>query len=93
MHEAPQVPNYVSREVKKNDFDLQPGLVIAVEPMLNMGRADVDTQRDHWTVVTRDRLPSAHVEHTLAITVGGVEILTADENPAVLAAAEPALIS
>jgi methionyl aminopeptidase len=93
MHEAPQVPNYVSHEIKKNDFRLEPGLVLAVEPMLNMGRADVDTQRDQWTVVTRDRLPSAHVEHTLAITVDGVEILTADENPAVLAAAEPALIS
>jgi methionyl aminopeptidase len=93
MHEAPQVPNYVNHEVKKNDFRLEPGLVLAVEPMLNMGRADVDTQRDQWTVVTRDRLPSAHVEHTLAITADGVEILTADENPAVLAAAEPALIS
>jgi methionyl aminopeptidase len=93
MHEAPQVPNYVNHEIKKNDFRLEPGLVLAVEPMLNMGRADVDTQRDQWTVVTRDRLPSAHVEHTLAITGDGVEILTADENPAVLAAAEPALVS
>src|SRR5262249_7681967 len=93
MHEAPQVPNYVSHELKKNDFRLEPGLVIAVEPMLNMGRADVDTQRDQWTVVTRDRLPSAHVEHTLAITSDGVEILTLEENPAKVAAAEPALVS
>ena len=88
MHEPPQVPNYVSHEIKKNDFRLEPGLVIAVEPMLNMGRADVDTQRDYWTVVTRDRLPSAHVEHTLAVTADGVEILTASENPAELTAAE-----
>jgi methionyl aminopeptidase len=93
MHEAPQVPNYVNHEIKKNDFRLEPGLVIAVEPMLNMGRADVDTQRDHWTVVTRDRLPSAHVEHTLAITAGGVEILTAGEIPAAQPAAEAALVS
>jgi methionyl aminopeptidase len=93
MHEPPQVPNYISHEFKKNDFRLEPGLVIAVEPMLNLGRADVDTQRDYWTVVTRDRLPSAHVEHTLAITANGVEILTADEIPAGATAAEPALVS
>lgn len=93
MHEAPQVPNYVNHEIKKNDFRLEPGLVIAVEPMLNMGRADVDTQRDHWTVVTRDRLPSAHVEHTLAITADGVEILTADEIPVARPAAEAVLAS
>jgi methionyl aminopeptidase len=93
MHEPPQVPNYISHEFKKNDFRLEPGLVIAVEPMLNLGRADVDTQRDHWTVVTRDRLPSAHVEHTVAITSQGVEILTADEIPAKAPAAEPALVS
>jgi methionyl aminopeptidase len=93
MHEAPQVPNYVNHEIKKNDFRLEPGLVIAVEPMLNMGRADVDTQRDHWTVVTRDRLPSAHVEHTLAIRADGVEILTADEIPVARPAAEAVLAS
>jgi methionyl aminopeptidase len=79
MHEAPQVPNYVNHEVRKHDFRLEPGLVLAVEPMVNLGRADVDTLRDHWTVVTRDRMPSAHVEHTLALTANGVEILTADE--------------
>jgi len=47
---------------------------------VNMGRADVDTLRDHWTVVTRDGLPSAHVEHTIAITRNGVQVLTADED-------------
>jgi len=82
MHEQPQVPNYLSRDVKKNDFRLEEGLVLAVEPMVNMGRPEVDTLRDHWTVVTRDGLPSAHVEHTLAITRDGVKILTAAEEPA-----------
>jgi len=87
MHEAPQVPNYVSRDVRKHDFKLEPGLVLAVEPMVNLGRADVETMRDHWTVVTRDRAPSAHVEHTLAITANGVEILTRDEEAAATSAA------
>jgi methionyl aminopeptidase len=48
--------------------------------MVNMGRPDADTLRDHWTVVTRDGLPSAHVEHTLAITSDGVRVLTADDE-------------
>jgi methionyl aminopeptidase len=79
MHENPQVPNFVNRDVRKHDFRLEEGLVLAVEPMVNMGRPEVDTLRDYWTVVTRDGLPSAHVEHTLAITANGVQILTADE--------------
>ena len=83
MHENPQVPNFVSRDKRNNyDFKLEEGLVLAVEPMVNMGRADVETLSDHWTVVTRDRLPSVHVEHTLAITVQGVLVVTADEEPA-----------
>ncbi len=80
MHENPQVPNFTDREVKKHDFRLEEGLVLAVEPMVNMGRADTDTLRDHWTVVTRDRLPSVHVEHTLALTRDGVYVVTADEE-------------
>jgi methionyl aminopeptidase len=78
MHENPQVPNFVSRDVRKHDFKLEEGLVLAVEPMLNMGRADTLTLRDHWTVVTRDGLPSVHMEHTLALTRQGVVIVTAD---------------
>jgi methionyl aminopeptidase len=78
MHENPQVPNFVSRDVKKHDFRLEEGLVLAVEPMVNMGRPDVDTLRDQWTVVTRDGMPSAHVEHTLAITADGVQVITGD---------------
>lgn len=79
MHENPQVPNYSNREVKKHDFRLEEGLVLAVEPMINMGRPETEVLRDHWTVVTRDGLPSVHVEHTLAITPEGVKVLTAEE--------------
>jgi methionyl aminopeptidase len=80
MHENPQVPNFVNRELRKHDFKLEEGLVLAVEPMVNMGRADTDTLRDHWTVVTRDGMPSVHVEHTLALTKEGVYVVTADEE-------------
>jgi methionyl aminopeptidase len=82
MHENPQVPNFVSREVRKHDFKLEEGLVLAIEPMVNMGRSDVDVLRDHWTVITRDGLPSAHVEHTVAISEGRVVVITADEDSA-----------
>ena len=78
MHENPQVPNFVNRDVKKHDFRIEPGLVLAVEPMLNMGKSDTRTLGDQWTVVTKDGLPSVHVEHTLAITAAGILILTAD---------------
>ncbi len=89
MHENPQVANFVSREVRKHDFRLEEGLVLAVEPMVNMGRPDVDTLRDHWTVVTRDGLPSAHVEHTLALTRESVVVVTADDpQPLVIPTAE-----
>jgi methionyl aminopeptidase len=78
MHEAPQVPNYVSAEMFRmgGDFKLQPGLVIAVEPMVNMGVKRVAVQKDHWTMSTVDRKPSAHFEHTLAVTEKGVQVLT-----------------
>ncbi len=91
MHENPQVPNYCNKELReKGDFRLEPGLVLAVEPMVNMGRSEVDTLTDHWTVVTKDGLPSAHVEHTLAITENGVVVITGDEEPADLTAAPAA---
>src|SRR5207237_10339491 len=80
MHENPQVPNYVNRDVKKHDFKLEEGLVLAIEPMVNMGRSDVDVLRDHWTVVTRDGLPSVHVEHTFALTKDGLQVVTADRD-------------
>jgi methionyl aminopeptidase len=83
MHENPQVPNFVStnaREARKHDFRLEEGLVLAIEPMVNMGRSEADVLNDHWTVVTRDRLPSVHVEHTVALTRQGVIVVTADEE-------------
>ncbi|NBO90937.1 MAG: type I methionyl aminopeptidase [Planctomycetia bacterium] len=80
MHEPPQVPNFVDSEMRKHDFRLEEGLVLAVEPMVNMGKAETVTKRDHWTVVTRDYLPSVHVEHTLAIVKEGVYVITADEE-------------
>ena len=81
MHENPQVPNFVVRgykELRKSDFRLEPGLVLAVEPMINMGTHETRTLADQWTVVTKDGLPSVHVEHTLALTANGVIIVTAD---------------
>ena len=81
MHENPQVPNFVVRglkELRKVDFRLEPGTVVAVEPMVNMGKADTRVLHDQWTVVTKDGLPSVHVEHTLALTANGVIIVTAD---------------
>lgn len=88
MHENPQVPNYVGKDTKKFDFRIEPGLVLAVEPMVNMGTAETRVLGDHWTVVTKDGLPSVHVEHTLALTPSGVEIITRDESA--LAAPPPA---
>ena len=79
MHEDPQVPNYVGTDTKKFDFRIEPGLVLAVEPMVNMGKAETRTLNDNWTVVTKDGMPSVHMEHTLAITANGVEIITRDE--------------
>lgn len=79
MHENPQVPNYVDRTIKRQDFRLEEGLVLAVEPMVNMGTDETRVLPDQWTVVTRDGKPSAHVEHTLAITGSGIQIVTAPE--------------
>jgi methionyl aminopeptidase len=75
MHEDPQVPNFVTRRSpRSSDFRLEEGLVIAVEPMVNMGRKEVRMLADHWTQVTRDLKPSAHFEHTIAITADGPAI-------------------
>ncbi len=78
MHEDPQVPNFVSKQLRRTgDFELRPGLVIAVEPMVNMGTKRVREMPDHWTQSTQDGLPSAHFEHTIAITESGPVALTA----------------
>ena len=78
MHEDPQVPNFCSPSFRRNhDFELEPGLVIAVEPMVNMGTKKVRPLADHWTQSTADGQPSAHFEHTVAITEQGPLVLTA----------------
>jgi methionyl aminopeptidase len=76
MHEDPQVPNYVSPQLMKHDFRIEPGLVLAIEPMVNAGTKDVRILRDHWTVETKDKKPSVHFEHTVAITDAGPVVLT-----------------
>ena len=76
LHEEPQVPNYVDSGTRMHDVVLRPGMVICVEPMLNMGGAEVDLLDDGWTVVTRDRRPSAHFEHTIAVTDDGAQVLS-----------------
>ncbi len=77
MHEEPRVPNFVSDELLANDIVLTKGMVIAVEPMVNIGTDGVRTLKNEWTVVTKDRKCSAHFEHTIAIMENGCEVLTA----------------
>ncbi|MCU0587405.1 MAG: type I methionyl aminopeptidase [Syntrophobacteraceae bacterium] len=73
LHEPPQIPNYgpPGKGVK-----LKAGMVFAIEPMINLGRADVEVLDDRWTAVTVDRRLSAHFEHTVAVTQNGPDILT-----------------
>lgn len=78
IHEEPQVPNFGR---KKTGPILKPGMTIAIEPMVNMGRSDIRILADGWTAVTKDNQPSAHYEHTIAITHGEAEILTCLPNP------------
>lgn len=73
MHQEPQVPNFGK---PGHGPRLQHGMTLAIEPMVNMGKYEVYTKEDDWTVVTKDHLPSAHFEHTVAILENGPEILT-----------------
>jgi methionyl aminopeptidase len=73
MHEEPQIPNFGKRGAGP---PLLPGMTLAIEPMVNLGRPEVEVLADGWTVVTRDRRPSAHFEHTVLVTPEGPEILT-----------------
>ncbi|UCD64390.1 MAG: type I methionyl aminopeptidase [Candidatus Zixiibacteriota bacterium] len=73
MHEEPQVPNYGFPD---DGPVLETGVVLAIEPMINMGAYEVKTMPDGWTFVTVDGLPSAHFEHTVAVTDDGPDILT-----------------
>jgi len=76
MHEDPKVPNFVTRELERNDIVLEEGMVLAVEPMVNLGSPAVCTAADGWTALTRDGKPSAHFEHTVAVVAGGADVLT-----------------
>jgi len=73
LHEDPQIPNF---RQKRKGLLLQPGMTLAIEPMINMGTWEVEWLDDDWTVVSRDGLPSAHYENTILITDGEPEILT-----------------
>ena len=73
MHEAPQIPNYGRAGTKER---IRAGYCFAIEPMLDIGTHETRTLEDKWTVVTKDGKPSAHAEHTLAVTAEGPEILT-----------------
>jgi len=74
MHEEPQVPNYAGAPGRR--YKLREGLVLAIEPMVNVGAPETRTLDDGWTVVTADGSRSAHFEHTIALTDDGPEVLT-----------------
>jgi len=76
MHEAPQVPNFVNEKTLREDFLLRPGLVLAIEPMVNAGGPKVECLDDGWTITTSDATWSVHFEHTVALTSGGPIRLT-----------------
>ena len=74
LHEEPQVPNYVDR--KNENPRLKPGMVLAVEPMVNAGKPEAVVLKDKWTAVTKDGSYSAHFEHCIAVTNNGPWVLT-----------------
>jgi methionyl aminopeptidase len=76
LHEAPEVPNYGKRG---KGLKLEEGMVIAIEPMVNLGKRMIVQEEDGWTIRTTDRKPSAHFEHTVAIRKGKADILTTFE--------------
>lgn len=77
LHEPPQVPNYYSDDwAQSEDFDLRPGVVLAIEPMVNTGVPDLIELEDGWTTISADKKPSAHFEHTVAMTKDGPVRLT-----------------
>ncbi|GJM45541.1 MAG: methionine aminopeptidase [Gemmatimonadota bacterium] len=80
LHEAPQIPNYVAKGFADLDIKLRPGMVLAIEPMVNLGGPDVETLDDGWTVVTSDGMLSTHYEHTVWISEEGPQILTTLED-------------
>ena len=74
LHEEPQIPNYVDR--RNENPRLKEGMVLAIEPMVNAGRADMKVLSDRWTAVTKDGSCSAHFEHCVAVTADGPWVLT-----------------
>lgn len=76
LHEAPEVPNYGRRG---SGMQLLPGLVIAIEPMVNLGTKNIKQMKDGWTIVTADNKPSAHYEHTVVVRKDKAEILSTFE--------------
>lgn len=76
LHEAPEVPNYGRRG---NGMKLKEGLVLAIEPMINLGKRNVKQDADGWTIVTSDGLPSAHFEHDIVVRKNGAEVLSTHE--------------
>ena len=77
LHEEPQIPNYGN---PKQGYQLCEGMCIAIEPMINMGKKEIKTDSDGWTIRTLDGHVSAHFEHTIAITSNGPRILSQREN-------------
>ena len=73
LHEEPQIPNYGNIN---DGLKLEAGMCIAIEPMVNIGKKEIYTSDDGWTILTRDGKPSAHFEHTIAITSDGPIILS-----------------
>ncbi len=74
LHEEPQIPNYVDR--RGENPRLKEGMVLAIEPMVNMGRPEMKMQKNRWTAVTEDGTASAHFEHSVAVTANGHWVLT-----------------
>ena len=77
LHEEPQIPNF---GIAKQGYQLKSGMCIAIEPMINAGKKEVYTSNDGWTIYTADGQPSAHFEHTIAITDNGPKILSVGSN-------------
>ncbi len=76
MHEDPQVPNYGN---KGSGVRLSEGMVLAIEPMITLGKKDIVMERDGWTITTKDRKPAAHFEHDMVVRQGRAEILSSFE--------------
>lgn len=77
LHEDPQIPNYGRRGTGTK---LKEGLVIAIEPMINLGKKEVFTDKDGWTIRTRDKQPAAHFEHTILVQKGTADILSSFDS-------------